>query len=402
MQIQPAEVVLFQNLMALCATTEKDVFYFQDFPVDNDEGTVYRVFNYRLASYTEFMKPGALECRGIMFEVDPLYSTPLRLASRPPKKFFNYGENPSVMFDYDIRDRIAYTMNKEDGSLISSYLHYASDVSLRLKSRGSVASGQSAAAEQWLYNEKRTALYNEMLGLEEAGWTVISEWTSPENRIVLPYYKEHLTILSIRNRETGHYMPLDVVKQCYPHIWLHYVSVNPETWSEASFGAKTFDDVLRVLRAQTGIEGHVVALNSPNGDLQFVKFKNDWYVALHHTKDSVTNPRRLFECVIDDATDDLRQMFETDPQALLLISDAEEKYIPMYNALISRCEEFYHNNKDLERKEFALLGQEVFKGEKLPYFSCCMTLYSGRQPEWKEIFKKQYKALGIKDTSTEE
>ena len=33
MQIQPAEVVLFQNLMALCATTEKDVFYFQDFPV---------------------------------------------------------------------------------------------------------------------------------------------------------------------------------------------------------------------------------------------------------------------------------------------------------------------------------------------------------------------------------
>ena len=80
-----------------------------------------------------------------------------------------------------------------------------------------------------------------------------------------------------------------------------------------------------------------MALNSPDGDLQFVKFKNDWYVALHHTKDSVTNPRRLFECVIDDATDDLRQMFETDPQALLLISDAEEKYIPMYNALISRC-----------------------------------------------------------------
>ncbi|UQJ95715.1 RNA ligase 1 and tail fiber attachment catalyst [Klebsiella phage CPRSB] len=33
-------------------------------------GTPVRIFNYRMASYTDWLKPGALECRGIMFEMD--------------------------------------------------------------------------------------------------------------------------------------------------------------------------------------------------------------------------------------------------------------------------------------------------------------------------------------------
>lgn len=396
MQISTREQEIYQNLMALCNAPGDAVFYFQDFPIGNGD-TVMRVFNYRLASYTDFMRPDAMEARGIMFEVDDVHGTALRLACRPPKKFFNYRENPETIFDYDVLPAVSFAMIKEDGSLISSYtLRDEVGETLGLKSRGSINSQQSNAAEAWLYDQSRAALYNEVLGLDDAGWTVTFEWVSPDNRIVLPYFESKLVVLNIRNRETGYIMPLEIIKECYPEIWANFVQVNPESWTSIVEGSANFEEVVEKARAQTGIEGYVVY--TPNA---MFKMKNDWYVSLHHTKDSVTNPRRLFECVIDDATDDLRQMFATDPLALKLIEDAENKYIPMYNGLIAKCEAFVAENSNKERKDFALTAQAAFKDEKLPYFSCSMTMYGGKTPDWKAVFKKQYKILGIKDEKVE-
>ena len=56
---------LYKQLIDL--TNVNESFFFKDFPVDE---RIYRIFNYRLASYTEFLIPGAIECRGIMFLVD--------------------------------------------------------------------------------------------------------------------------------------------------------------------------------------------------------------------------------------------------------------------------------------------------------------------------------------------
>ena len=83
---------LYDDLMAL--VEESEAFYYKDFLA---EGVIYRIFNYRLASYTEFLRPGALECRGHMFEVtdDSREARAIRLASLPVEKFFNLNENPS-------------------------------------------------------------------------------------------------------------------------------------------------------------------------------------------------------------------------------------------------------------------------------------------------------------------
>lgn len=75
---------LYEALMAL---TANEAFYHIDQTLDGFE---YRIFNYRLASYTDFCAPNALEMRGIMFEMKD--GQPIRLASRPPAKFFNYRE----------------------------------------------------------------------------------------------------------------------------------------------------------------------------------------------------------------------------------------------------------------------------------------------------------------------
>ena len=75
--------------MALVETNE--AFYYKDFTKEN---SIYRIFNYRLASYTDFQLPGALECRGTMFEINE-DGEPIRLASLPMEKFFNLNEVPS-------------------------------------------------------------------------------------------------------------------------------------------------------------------------------------------------------------------------------------------------------------------------------------------------------------------
>jgi Straboviridae RNA ligase 1 len=82
---------LYNDLMTLCDTSES--FFFKDEPIGHNKYgfKTFRIFNYRLCSYSDFLNESALECRGIMFEVD-LKGNPIRLASLPMNKFFNYRE----------------------------------------------------------------------------------------------------------------------------------------------------------------------------------------------------------------------------------------------------------------------------------------------------------------------
>ena len=86
---------LFNELMTLVEGNEG--FFFNDWELEEFH---FRNFAYRLASYTDFLEPSALECRGHMFEIDK-DGNPIRLASLPPAKFFNHLENPFTM-DLDL------------------------------------------------------------------------------------------------------------------------------------------------------------------------------------------------------------------------------------------------------------------------------------------------------------
>jgi T4 RnlA family RNA ligase len=137
--MHPAQQKLYDNLIAL--TKANEAFYYQDFELD---GKKYRIFNYRLASYTDFQQPGALECRGVMFEVQD--EVAVRLASLPMEKFFNLNENPMTM-NLDLT-QVVRIEEKADGSLMSTYIH---NDQLRLKSKGSLFSEQALHAMARLY-----------------------------------------------------------------------------------------------------------------------------------------------------------------------------------------------------------------------------------------------------------
>lgn len=120
-------------------TKGNKAFFFKDVGLD---GVKYRIFNYRVASWSDFQEGRATECRGIMFDVS---SEPARLVCRPMAKFFNLGENPSTM-DLDL-GAVDSVEDKADGSLISTFTHRGE---LRLKSKGSLVSEQVVAATAWL------------------------------------------------------------------------------------------------------------------------------------------------------------------------------------------------------------------------------------------------------------
>ena len=169
---------LFDNLMNLCSD-DNNTFFFVD--TTSSMQSKFRIFSYYIASYSEWLKPDALECRGIMFELDD-NNNPVRIAARPPKKFFNLFENP---FTEDIKDdQVCLAFKKEDGSLISSFIDKGE---LFLKSKGSLFSQQVLDSQKWLYDERRKPLLDCLKWYAENDITINMEWVSPDNRVVLKY-----------------------------------------------------------------------------------------------------------------------------------------------------------------------------------------------------------------------
>lgn len=366
---------LFYAISLLCEDVKSEAFYFDDFDL---EGKNYRIFNYRLASYTDFTKPYALECRGIMFET--VAGVPVRLASRPMEKFFNYNENPFTM-NLDL-SKIRRIELKADGSLISTYSHKGK---LKLKTKGSIFSDQCRDAYNWLMNED-VELANSLAYHTDAGWTINMEWVAPNNRIVLPYMESKLIVLNARHRETGEYMEYNTLV--------------------GNFGServiKTFDftdpvEFVKSVAAMKNIEGGVALLE---GGQRF-KIKCDWYLTLHRAKDSIHSDRRLFEAVLDEAIDDARSLFVDDLLVLKRIDEMQEKVEKFYNHMVKIVENFYNANKTLDRKDYAIKGQNDL--DRM-YFGLAMNKYLGKEINYKAFMKAHYKDFGIRedDEATEQ
>lgn len=387
---------LYANLMALCSP-EQEAFYFVDqkcLHTDKDwnQGDVlFRIFLYRLASYTEFQKPGALECRGHTFRIDR-EGNPLEFVSMPMQKFFNLDENPFVMgLDLSEVDRIA---DKLDGSLISSVKVFDDVI---LKSKGSLNSTQAQDATKLLYTPEYAPLLDAVTRMAKVGYTVNMEYMAPDNRIVIGYAKPTLKILNVRDNYSGQYVDDETVA-AYDKLdekffaASHPIPADPHSWAYSV--AEMLDD----------IEGFVVKLKSG----VWFKLKTDKYKALHHTKDSITVPRRLFETCVRGGADDLRSMFSTDPLAVSQIDEMMEKVSKIYNHIHMTVHGFYNLHKDAygetdnPRKYYAIAAQKDAEIQKMGIFGLVMNLYLGKEAEVEEFMVKNYKAYGIKDEAPAE
>lgn len=366
---------LYSNLMKLTETSE--AFYYQDY------GN-YRVFNYRLASYSDFCLPDALEARGIMFYLKEGQEP--KLVCRPFKKFFNRNENPFTM-NLDL-SKVKKAAIKEDGSIITSFMDQETG-KLRVKSKQALFSEQALMAQAFLEDPTNFMFYEEVEDLTAEGFTVMFELVSPANRIVLEYQKTELRVIGIRCNTTGNLIERETLSDgifmAVRNRWVHEMHnfhKNPKGFNE---------QFVEGVPAQMGFEGYVFTLE----DGTMFKEKTDWYKSLHHLKDSVNSERHLFEAIIDEAVDDVKAMFATDEFTIKRITDMENKVIPKFNHMIKTIEDFYNANKDLGRKEYAIKGQADLGN----LFNLAMGKYTGKGLTYKDFAKKYRKEIfGIGDS----
>ena len=370
---------LFSNLMNL-VRDGADAFFFKDFELNS---RVYRIFNYRLASYTQFQLADAKNCRGTMFDVTDA-SNPL-LVSLPPEKFFNYEEGA---VDHNTDKRLGDIMVKMDGSLISTYTH---ESQLMLKSKGSLFSSQAVDATKLLAMPSFVDLANNLSVLANEGFTVNLEYTAPHNRIVIPYQQEALTVLSVRRHADGrNFFASSLMKEflsSFPSLEPHLVEFRNEELTPDYFVEKSRDE-------QEG-EGYVVEIIPVDGSSPYlIKAKNTRYSTLHHTKDSVNSDRRLFDAIIEEASDDLRGMFADDVWVLNRVAEMENKVMPVFNKIVATVEDFVTANKSLIRKDFAILAKQ----QHPELMSLMMNIYLERENDYREFAKKHRKDIfGIGD-----
>lgn len=344
---------LYNDLMALC-TDEARFFYRDD---TTPAGTHFRTFSYHYASYEDWLQPGALECRGIMFEL--INGEPVRIAARPMEKFFNLNETPFTM-NLDLT-KAQYMMAKEDGSLVSTYLD--GDI-LRFKSKTSIKSEQALAANAMLMDVRNEALVHSLLELAQAGFTANFEYVAPTNRIVLDYPEKALILLNVRYNDTGEYIPYDdLISDGVLRQYLVQAFEVPE------------GDFVKEIKARTGIEGFVFMMDD---GLHF-KLKTDWYCALHHTKDSINAPDRLFDSIVNNASDDLKAMFSDDATAVAKINQFEAIYMSYLHNALELIHGFYNSNRGKDRKTYAGDAQVACNKVGLGFlFSIVMKAYGGQ------------------------
>jgi len=347
---------LYTNLMRL-SRNDATPFFHADAQWKREH---YRIFSYHFTDKDSWLMPGALESRGIMFEVDHT-GDPLRIASRPMQKFFNKGEVDFV--EYSDPHQI---LVKADGSLISSYM--TGDGELRLKSKTSIHSEYAQLAQELMVADPK--LHHFVLGREGSGYTVNMELVSPDPkfRIVLHYNKPQLIILNCRHRLTGEYIDFEKIPDNY------------------FTGIAKHEDLLD-LDTSTNIEGYVVIDKKGN----WWKEKTAWYLERHRAKDFVNQPRAFVELVLKDEADDVFALIADQPEVLKEMQDLQHRVVEKANILVNKVTDYWERNKHMSRKDYAIRGQEELSQLEFPP---AMQFYTnGEEPDWKLFLLKSIKKI---------
>lgn len=221
------------------------------------------------------------ECRGLIFD-----TATGAIKSRAFHKFFNYGEREETQnIDLSLPHRIIL---KADGSLVRPLLVDGgirwgtkmglTDVSLQAETFAAVRPEYELIATACLI----------------MGMTPIFEWMSRQQRIVLDYPTETLTLLAVRKNRCGTYLSRDDLIAMAEHYSVPLVE-------EISSSLTDLDAFALSLKERDDIEGVVLTFD----DGHMVKIKTDWYVQLHRAKDKISRERSLIRLIIEDKVDDL-------------------------------------------------------------------------------------------------
>lgn len=274
--------------------------------------------------------------------------------------------------DLELSNRtIANIYEKADGSLIGTFLHNGE---LRLKSKMTLDGEQVIDAAKWLNLPCNELFKKSLHKLALDNYTVNLEWISPLNRIVLLYPEPKLVVLNIRHNYTGEYLKFSDAVGNYEILEKYFIK---------EVNCDNLEKFINDVPSMTNIEGFVILLKSG----QRIKIKTLEYLRKHKCKESVDNIKALIENILYETIDDVKSLFIDNEFILNRIRDVENIVIPKYNHIDNTVNLFYNENKELNRKDYAIKGM----AELGNLFHLAMNLYLGKEADIKEFCMRYYK-----------
>jgi T4 RnlA family RNA ligase len=250
------------------------------------EGFDVSVFNYRLATHSDFNDKKNREMRGIcfVFNLDgTLFKRYILL-----EKFFNLNQVEDSMYS-SVKDfTIKSISNKEDGSIATF---------IKLPNGKIVGKSKMGFDNEQAIGINRVYKKNESIK-KLVEWSLknniipIFEYVSPSNKIVLRYDNEELILLRLRDNENGKHLD---IKDYYDIIGdVRIAPFEDET--------QTIDDLIERAQNEVGKEGWIITFD--NG--QMIKIKTSEYIALHGLlTDDVYRENILIGYILDEKIDDI-------------------------------------------------------------------------------------------------
>jgi RNA ligase len=304
-------------------------------------GYEVEIYNYRLATYEDFVKNDAYEMRGLTFVLNPMNGEWLRFILLD--KFWNIDQVSATLTDVVKDLQIMSVQDKLDGSLIS-FIPFP-DGKILAKSKMSFDNDQAKMAQE--YFDKNEGLQKFVAYALQDGYMPIFELVSPKNQIVLQYNETELRLLQIRNNSTGKYLPITYQKTM-------------ELFEENGVKcAHFFDPALYTVEslnelAQTteGVEGWVVQFT--NG--LKVKKKTAWYNRLHGSISEIREDG-IIELVLNEQIDDMLAMLNEGSEKRIFVEEIVSKTAHQFNHLVVEFKELrrkYFQDFEEDRKKFAM------------------------------------------------
>lgn len=320
------------------------------------------ILNYdQIKSYSFRFSQIVRECRSLI-----LRKNTFNVLSRSLDRFYNYGEDlKSNKFPFDKED--TYYYEKLDGSIINVY---HDEEKWCVSTRGQAFSENINKFNHiWLeiiekaFSGEINYIFENVKANKQ--FTYIFEFTSPENRVIIPYKDYNVSLLAIRNKYNGRYSKEnDVVK--------FSKEINCKLPKKYNF--KNINEINNNINLMEIMEEGYVCYNEY---LQWrIKVKNPKYLALTHMKDKSgeLSLKRIIYLVFEKEYDEYLSYFPEDKIFF-------DPYILGYENMIKEINKLMNDVKDISnKKELALkLKNNILS-------SIIFSLYDGK--ELNDIFNK--------------
>lgn len=323
----------------------------------NDEVSAMQK-NVRIFIYDKNINPDAFndpliqEFKGLSFEMDG--DQPIDIISRPIEKI---KEIPT-----DLKfNNVDIVTKKIDGHMVSSYISGGYPF---LKTAESLYSDEALSATALLNSTQYLDLRKHIT--ENVGYTYNFEYTSPETCIVLNYDEPRLTLLSVRNNISGEDVPL---KQLFSDSILRKYLVEFTYFKDSD----SFFNFLDNIKCADNVEGVVITTK----ENKKFKLKSDWYKNVYRLKNHVLESQNLVYYVAESETDDLKQAFKNQKNAIHKIEVYEQAFITLLKTTIPKVENFYKQNHGYDIMTFTTNATIESSNDPEYLYKCFVATYKG-------------------------